>query len=378
MKRASNNGENRIHLGTEYNKDDTMETGTKMLEGAMMFDRYIEYLLDHKVDWYSLRSRSHTYLVAKDSLLNTTEINIYFSKLNDIYKSMIDGDPTITYVGTQPSNLYEQIEIPSYLNQSYFQGAFSTVEHSISFGPVRKMLIQKLSDKHVDVVLNTHVNEVIRNGELNDKGRKKFTVVTNSGKHYVDFVVNALWEGRYSIDKSLGWSWWNGNNLRLKFGINSQPISQLKDLPSLSIVNGPFGDFAHYDKEGRMYFCWYPEARFGMRHDQDLEPPEEWQSIVNGTISKEVYEQQISTQEQNFNSMFLPGVDFQFSNPSLTGNYIVGNGRHDVDDSESGLHKRVGHPIKYEDGYWSLSTQKFTTAPWNTRLLEETYLKITS
>ena len=382
MQRASSNGENRIHLGTEYSKDSTMETGEKMLKGALRFSSYIEYLLGERIDWAELESRKHLYLVPHDSLLKADEVDAYFSKLDQMYQQMITEDPSLSYIGKRPETLYRRVPVPTYVKTSHFEGAFETEEHSISFGPLRETLRRKLGEESVDVLVNTRVHEVVRNNvdsstrEWNDGMKpKKFTILTSNGSHNVDLVVNCLWEGRYGIDKKLGWSQWSGNNLRLKFGISTSPIKELDDFPSVSIVNGPFGDFANYPGEGRMYFSWYNISRSGMVYSQDLEIPSAWQALVNGLIPAEIESYQLQEQEAKFNELFLPDVPFRFERPKLTANFILGDGELDVDKMESGLHKRIGHPIRYEDGYWSISTQKFTTAPYNAYLLEKEFLK---
>jgi len=51
--------------------------------------------------------------------------------------------------------------------------------------------------------------------------------------------------------------------------------------------------------------------------------------------------------------------------------YILGNGATPITDPHSQLHSRADYPFAVDDGYVSVSTQKFTMAPENAYRLEE-------
>ena len=53
------------------------------------------------------------------------------------------------------------------------------------------------------------------------------------------------------------------------------------------------------------------------------------------------------------------------------GGVIVGKGLQDIQDPKSKLHERSEFPITHDDGYYSISTSKYTSAPHNTFLLEK-------
>ena len=61
---------------------------------------------------------------------------------------------------------------------------------------------------------------------------------------------------------------WSSNNVRLKFSIKTEHIEQLAALQSMTIVNGPFGDFVNYLGDQKMYFSWYPVGMHGMVVDE--------------------------------------------------------------------------------------------------------------
>ncbi len=52
----------------------------------------------------------------------------------------------------------------------------------------------------------------------------------------------------------MGLESWSGENVRFKFGVISKPIPELEWAPSMTVVNGPFGDFVQH--LGYLYFSW--------------------------------------------------------------------------------------------------------------------------
>ena len=167
-------------------------------------------------------------------------------------------------------------------------------------------------------------------------------------------------------------------NVRLKFGINGDSSKELDSLSSSTIVNGPFGDYVRFPHEDRMYFSWYPVSRHGMivdndDNDQGNNIPAEWYAIANGTIPPDLEKMQLEAHQSKFNELF-PGINFKFKSPHLVGGFILANGDSDVDHKESAIHERSDEPIIHDDGYFSISTQKYTSAPYHAYLLEQRYL----
>ena len=190
--------------------------------------------------------------------------------------------------------------------------------------------------------------------------------------HDVDVVVNCLWKGRRHVDKQMGIDQWSGDNVRLKFGIKSGYVQKLKHMPSMTIVNGAYGDFVNYPKDNRMYFSWYPYSMTGMVvNDTDIS--KDWEAIASGNVPDELKTHQLNAHVKKFNELFV-NLGFEFENPLLVGGFILGNGKTDIQDVNSGLHKRADQPIIHDRGYFSVSTQKFTLAPYNAYLMEKDYL----
>ena len=87
-----------------------------------------------------------------------------------------------------------------------------------------------------------------------------------------------------------------------------------------------------------------------------------------GTDPKAEQADLIRKNEEKFRQIF-PELD-RFHEPRFKGGIIVARGATDIDDPKSQLHERVEEPVFCDDGYFSLSTSKFTCAPRNTLVLE--------
>lgn len=378
LNRASSNQEGKIHLGFVYSGDKTLKTGIRMMESALRFSSYLEYLVGEDIDWAKWKSSKFHYMVPYDSMLSPKELEAFFGKLQAVYHQMLEDDPTISYLGERPQQLYRPIPLDKNLvNESFFEAAFETQEYAISHTEFKLTIKRALASKRsIRTLLNTLVLETRREiGNFSAHGRNAtFQIVTNLGVHGgFDKVVNCLWEGRQAIDQQMGVPAWSGNNVRLKFGIKTQHIEKLADMPSMTIVNGPFGDFVNYPRDEKMYFSWYPTSMHGMVVDNKI--PAELHNIADGKIPSDLAAYQIESHQRSFGALLLPQEPaFQFKCPELVGGFILGNGNSDIQNPDSLLHTRCDEPIFHEDGYFSISTQKFTSAPYHAYLLEKKFL----
>jgi glycosyltransferase involved in cell wall biosynthesis len=370
MTRASNNQEGKIHIGFVYSNDRTMRTGKKMVRSALGFAPAVEDLVGRKLDWNAMKSSPFRYLVPHSSLVKPDDLEAFFAKLETYFHDLLKEDSSLSYLGCKPRSLWKRIKLPENINASFFAAAFETEEYAISQIQVKEALAQALLDKSVKLRFDTEIVGVRRNPNGTRTGR--FRVATKQGgEHDVDLVVNCLWEGRAAIDRRMGIKQWSGTNVRFKLGVKTGYIGQLTSMPSTTIVNGPFGDFVNFPGEKRMYFSWYPVSMVGMTNDNVSNA--EWEGIASGEIPDDLSTSQIAKHENAFNGLF-PNLGFRMARPQLVGGFILGNGDKDVDKPDSLLHERDDEPIVHDDGYWSVSTQKFTSAPYHAKLLEKRYL----
>ena len=361
MTRASANQEGKIHMGFVYSNDTSFETGKKMMLSALHFSHCIEYLLDYKINWGELKSTKFIYLVPHDSLVSNDKLEEYFNKLQDLYIKILTDEPYLSYLGEKPEKIFHKIPVPNDVDNTFFKYCFQTEEVAISQNVLKDHIKNTLISKGVKLNLNECILNVNRSSNI------RFNVKTNKNIYQYEKVVNCLWENQRIIDQQLNVESKNENNLRLKFGIISKHIDELKTMPSMTIVNGPYGDYVNFQchKDKKMYFSWYPISMYGMVVNQDV--PNEWTMICKGDINNDLLEYQLKTQLNKFQQLF--SRQFKFDSPKLIAGIIVATGKEDINYLESKLHQRNDNPIFYQDGYYSISTGKFTSAPYNTYLL---------
>ena len=123
------------------------------------------------------------------------------------------------------------------------------------------------------------------------------------------------------------------------------------------------GDFVNFkcEEDHKMYFSWYPISMYGMVINQEI--PDEWKNICQGKIDTELKDKQINNHEIKFNELFKR--KFSFIETRLVGGVIVANGKEDIKNKTSELHQRNENPVQNKDNYYSISTGKFTSGPYN-------------
>jgi len=364
INRSSLNQEGKIHLGFIYGLDASLKTGKKLLLDALYFAPYLEYLLDKKVNWEKLKSSNFNYLVAKDSMLSPDEVETYFQTLQTIYRQYLE-DENLTYLGKKPNTIFKKISLPPQFNPDFFQACFATEEVAIHHKSIKEIIKTKIQSENISLCLNQRVTAAKRipNG---------FMVETHSEDEGVlqlksDVVFNCLWEGRMILDKQMGMQVEKGYNLRLKYGIIAKSLESDRRLPSFSVIQGPYGDFVNFHQSKETYFCWYPSSMKGMVIDQSI--PTSWDEACDGKIPQTVRQKLVNENFKHFQRLIPTLSDFQVL--SIKAGVIVAKGHHDIHHMDSKLHERNESPITQSDGYFSISTSKYTSAPRNTLLLEK-------
>mmetsp|Transcript_2223 Transcript_2223/g.5078 ORF Transcript_2223/g.5078 Transcript_2223/m.5078 type:complete len:926 (+) Transcript_2223:36-2813(+) len=385
MNRASTAGEGKIHLGLVYSKDLTMRTGRHMLQSALRFSPYLDYLVGDKVvDWENLKSEPFTYLIPFSSLVNPEEFEGYATNLENIYETILSEDTDLSYLGLRPPTLIErrQEQLHPMVNRSFFQAEYKSTEYAIDTSQLKAILKDALVNNSIKMVFGRNVETVEQNrrntnttGIDEQLGRMK--VVTNVSEHDFDVVVNCMWEGRSKIDRRLGVDFPSGNNYRFKTFIRFPFTDEYEILPSITVVNGEYGDFVQYSPDSDMYFSYYPVARLGITTNET--EMVRWDDLADGRFPSDLRTQQVDAHQQAF-KMFFSGFPYggdAFKTPlKVGGGYILGNGDTDILDESTLLHERNDFPFVIMDdddsdgSYISVSTQKLTSAPYNAYLLE--------
>jgi hypothetical protein len=181
-----------------------------------------------------------------------------------------------------------------------------------------------------------------------------------------DVVVNCLWEGQQSIDRAAGFNAQKDWITRVKYGFVVKSIPELSDIPSLIITHGPFGDIVNYPYDNTIYLTWYPACLTYIGQDPIL--PAKWEAACNGQHNKNIVSK-IYKETLESLSVYVPQLASLELKDILAGT-IMGHGKTDISDRESGLHKRHGIGVESENDYYSIFTGKYTSAPANALSLQ--------
>lgn len=295
------------------------------------------------------------------SFLSAAELTEFFEVVEERYKRLLELDPSLNYLGRRPEKLFWRVPLPASVNATFFSAMLQTEEFAIFPLKFAELVRAALLRRNVRTILNA---KVLRVGDADVGAVARLRVVSTHGEHDADVVVNCLWEGRAEIDRSADVPQWSGLNMRFKFGLRLPFETTLADVPSVTIVNGPFGDFVQYPGHDSMYFSWYPVSARGPVVGHRV--PADWDRFARGDIPPEMANRLWASHKAQMQLLF---PNARPTRAELIGGFILGNGQTDIVDPESELHGRSDTSIKQRGCFFSLSTQKFTNAPHVARQL---------
>ena len=357
LNRASLRNEGKIHLGFVYAKDATLRTARLMIEGALTYRRLLSDWTAGALDHPSL-SEPFTYLVPHDSALPPAELAAHYAAVERLYEDGVraGGD----YLGLEPKPLWrplERAEYSAFAAVERVQAGFATAEVSVDLRETAAVLRRVLSaHSRIRLRLGRRIREVVRT-------RAGFRVEGDSaaGERWRldgDQVVNALWDGRLSIDRGLGLMPTRPWVHRLKYRVMVARPDLLRDMPSLSFVLGPYGDVAAYPG-GETYVSWYPECLRGW--STEVEPPVDWAAACTGRLPPGE-QLVIGRRVLDAFDRLVPGLA-RADVRTVDAGVIFSWGQTDITDPASVLHRRDDTGVQSADGYHSVNTGKLTTAP---------------
>lgn len=364
LSRSGLRNEGKIHLGFIYANDPSFRSASLMLRSAISFSSMIESFVGYKVDWTPLRSRKFNYLVLENTMLPYSSIVSHYEQLQKEYESI--RDYSLHYLGNRPEQLftYDAPEIPE-LNKDVVKKCIPTEELAVNLHGLRDLLITEMNTRTNITFLGSHCVKEIQKASFGYRltGKKasdeSWTIDTGQ-------LVNCLWENRLYFDNQLGINPGRKWVYRLKYRILGIPDDHIAALDSFTCVLGAFGDLVNYDNH-YSYLSWYPECMRGW--STDITTPESWEDACNGKMEKEEWvEKALAGLDHIF-----PGMA-NFDIRQLDGGIIFSWGKTDIVDMNSELHNRFEIGINHVDGYYSIDTGKFTSAPYFAEKLQKYFL----
>jgi len=366
LERASFRNEGKIHLGYVYANDAGFETADLMIRAALRFAPLLEQWLPEPPPWDSLRSNPFCYIVARDSMVETDRLFEHYDRVERRCLELTASDPKLHYLGRRPASLWSVCSPPPQVSEDFARASVRTQEVSLDLVQLKERVAAALaSHPGISLLYGHRVDEVARNSH-------GFAVQGRSGEgrrwhHHSDCVVNCLWDGRLVIDAQLDLvpdrPWVH----RLKHRVVGGLPESLSDIPSMTIVLGPYGDVVTRPNGEFLHLSWYPTCMTAWSTDPS--PPSSWAASMQGALPTAA--QQIVCRETlaAFEQV-VPGIS-QIRNPVVDGGSIFCWGETDIDDAMSELHHRHDIGVLACDGYFSINTGKLTTAPYFAQQLVE-------
>ena len=365
MTRASLTYEGKIHLGFIYGMDKTFGTGRKMVQDSLNFSNYVDYLLDRQVDWPAITSRPNVYLTHRTSLMTPDEMEGHFEKVAACYRDAI-AEQSLNYLGRRPERLFERIELPEYVSPETVIGAFKTEEASVDQVELRSLLcgaVRKADD--IELLFERRIIEVDHEGvgykvvcELPDFETEEFKA---------PLILNCLWEGRTKIDARVGLIDLPKYSIRLKYGLVLKADDYVRSLDSITVALGAYGNIVVDTHRPWVYCSWYPECLVGTMDYGDV--PQEWEEACSGDAPPERAAELARANIAAFRKLLpnLPDMEVIHAKAGM----ILAEGKVDINDGNSTFHQRNEIPVTGGNGFYSINTSKYTSAPRNAMILEE-------
>lgn len=358
VNRASLRNEGKIHLGLIYANEPGLATARLQLNGALRFRQLLSRWLGPRADSLSL-STPFIYVVAPDSLHSRDRLEEHYATVERLYHEHLRQHPSLDYLGQRPDRLYAACgtaDLAPFLRAERFAGAFRTAELAVDPAQLARLLRRAIREEpRIRFMPNHTVKAVSRsNGGLRVEGNGP----AGTWQLEAEQVVNALWENRLLIDRSIGVEPAPGWVHRLKYRVIAALPKSLHNGPSVTMVLGPYGDVV-VRQDGTVYLSWYPLGLQGWTHE--VAPPESWTRPCRGKVGARAA-QSIASAVMAAIDQWYPGI--AKSRPlTVDAGVIVGYGHTDVGDAASGLHGRSRIGVTSVAGYHSVDPGKLTTAP---------------
>jgi glycine/D-amino acid oxidase-like deaminating enzyme len=358
LSRTAVANEGKIHLGYMYVGDPTLATARTMMQGALAFAPFLRRHLGRSSPALTI-SAPTTYVVHRDSQHSAEEISAYIAEVHRLILQAARGRE-FDYFGLDLGKAprpWSNDERNAVFNPEVVIAAFDTPE--VAINPVELAGgIERCIDDHplIEMRLGRNIVGVHRDGDA--------LQVASDGRdgrcdEAFDHIVNALWDGRLAVDRTIGLMPKRPWLHRLKYGVTFTWPSDIRSPASATIVSGPFGEMVSFPN-GFTYLTWYPEGLQGI--SADVTPPD-WQTYPAEPLRSQVLNGTIAAL-----SGIVPGLRAlnvtDLADVRVKGGVIVAWGKTDIYDPQSELHRRYEIGVTSAGNYHSIDPGKLTMAPY--------------
>jgi glycine/D-amino acid oxidase-like deaminating enzyme len=351
---ASRWNEGKIHLGFLYAADPTLDTARAVLPGGLDFKDQVEALTAIALGPVTTPG-DDLYLVHRDSVTAPDAMSRYFAAVAQLVRSHPKAHRYLTDASSRGVEPLSSAELFDIADPSVVVAGFRVPERSDDTNRVADAFVDALDGEPlVELCLGRHVTGVAPAGERRDRWRL-YTTDGRDGDGPFDAVVNALWEGRPRIDRTVGHRPDAAEHPRYRVSLFVRTATALES-PSAVLAVGAFGDVKNYN--GRdFYLSWYPAGLLARAEAVDPPPVP---ALSDGERTR------IATQVFATLGDVLPwvrGIERAASEVRVQGGWVYSQGGGSLDDPVAAVHRRNRLGITRLGSYFSVDTGKYSVAP---------------
>lgn len=362
VSQASFANEGKIHLGLIYAKDAGMRTAARMIEGALCFEENLRRWVPFRAA--DVVSTPFYYCVHRGSLMRPEELAKHYERCRGIYRQRA-AETGRDYLGLGAGLEIERLsarQAARLVDPRWFEAVFRTTEYAVDPRCVAAALREALLAEPRIRFHPRHRVTAVREERRGDYRLR----IEHAGSGFLERfsdVVNAAWFERLPLDRAMGIvpprSW----SHRYKFGHRVCVALGPSEIPSCTMVQGPYGDIVNFREQG-LFLSWYPIGRTGM---SCAEIPPSWHDSYSPAERHDVYRRSFA--ELAKRCAHLERLEIEPEQVDPDGGVIYALGTTDVDDQQSGLHDRHEIGIQSRGRYHSIETGKYTLVPyWGRRI----------
>lgn len=352
MQGASRWNEGKIHLGYLYSADGSLETARRILPGGLAFGRIVSSLISAPLESVTTED-DDIFLVHAASAVDPDRVGCYLQSVGDLVREQAaHGDYLCDCSRAAPRRLSAR-ELAALSDSEAIVTGFRVPERSVRTGWIADRLGAALSSEP-SVTIQTGVTVTAAAPVDSIDGLWNVQIADGTVEPF-DVVVNALWHGRMAVDATAGlppereWS----NRYRVSLFARTHGSF---DVPSATIVVGPFGDMKNYDGEN-FYLSWYPA---GLLLNSAAVAPRR-PDPLDASARKFL----LAAVESHLGALVPRARDVlrNAAQIEIEGGFVYAAGRGSLADPKASLHRRDRFGVRRRGRYFSIDTGKYSTAP---------------
>ena len=359
---ASRWNEGKIHLGFLYAGDPSLETARSVLDGGLDFAGQVDRLTGASVRG-RMTEADDVYLIHRDSVASAKAIEDYFGRLADLVRSHPSAGSYLCDASACRVERLGRQELAAMTDPEAIVAGFRVPERSVETAVVADAFVAALhTEPGVELACGVEVSAV-------DCAADGWSVVAGGERHGpFDAVVNALWEGRPRLDRSVGHRPDSAEHHRFRVSVFAHTESSV-EVPSAVVAVGGFGDMKNYGGRS-FYVSWYEAGLLASADGIDPPPAPDPGAAERSAIAAATFAGL---------GALMPAalaVEQAATEVRVEGGWVYSQGRGRLDDPHASVHRRASHRISNMGSYFSVDTGKYSVAPTRAEELAQRVLEI--